>query len=219
MVHPTRRAVLVAATGLLAATRGASFGNAEEKKTLTRGTSANQGLSDIMSKRQSIRSYAPTPLETDKLAELLWTANGINRKATGGHTAPSYYASYASDLLVADAHGVWVYDPTLETLAQTATTDIRKLISPEPFVATAPVVILHLTNLKRMHKASREEQIRFAYVDAAIIGQNIYIYCAAVGLGTCLVGGLNPKALDKALGLTKDSFVTFAQPVGYPKPA
>lgn len=42
-----------------------------------------------LTRRKSVREFAPTPLSLQQLSELLWAANGINRPETGGRTAPS----------------------------------------------------------------------------------------------------------------------------------
>jgi nitroreductase len=56
-----------------------------------------------------------------------------------------------------------------------------------------------------------------AHVDSAIVGQNVYLYCASAGLGTVILGTVDRVGLPKRMGLRDDQIVTFAQPVGYPK--
>jgi nitroreductase len=68
-----------------------------------------------------------------------------------------------------------------------------------------------------MYKAAPDEQVRYAYVDSAIIAQNIYLFCAANGLGTCLVGGVNAKETIAALAFKDNMLLTYVQPIGYPK--
>jgi nitroreductase len=59
----------------------------------------------------------------------------------------------------------------------------------------------------------------YAAVDAAFIGQNVYLFCASEGLGTVFRGALDCEALGRALSLDTGQFVTFAQTVGYPQEA
>jgi nitroreductase len=66
-----------------------------------------------------------------------------------------------------------------------------------------------------MADISAEERRLYASVDAAFIGQNVYLYCASVGLGTVFRGAVDTAALARAMKLAEGQFVTFAQTVGY----
>lgn len=57
----------------------------------------------------------------------------------------------------------------------------------------------------------------YASVDAAFIGENVYLFCAPEGLGTVFRGAVDRAGLAEALGLNDEQFVTFAQTVGYPR--
>lgn len=176
-------------------------------------------LLEALSMRRSIRLYSDRPIEEGNLSTLLWCAFGINRPDSGGHTAPSWHGSMETDIYVADAQGVRKFDPAAQAAAVVLAEDIRKKTSAEPFVGTAPIVLIYVADRARMYKASDEEQIQAAHVDAAIVAQNVYLYCASAGLGTCLVGGADKPALAQLLKLPETQIVTFVQPVGYPKSA
>ena len=62
-----------------------------------------------------------------------------------------------------------------------------------------------------------EDRWLYASVDAAFIGQNVYLCCAAEGLATVFRGAVDTKSLGHALTLGAGQFVTFAQTVGYPR--
>lgn len=174
-------------------------------------------LTEALAKRRSIRLYGDQPVDDGMLETLLWSALGVNRPESGGRTAPSWHSSYGTDIYVADAKGVRKSDPAAGSLTSVLGDDIRAKASPQPFVATAPTVLIYVADLGRMYKAPREEQIQAAHVDAGIVAQNVYLYCASAGLGTCLVGGADKAALAGLLKLPETQFVTFVQPVGHPK--
>lgn len=174
-------------------------------------------LKEALSMRRSTRLYTAEPIAEDMLAEILWAAAGVNRPESGGRTAPSWHTSYGTDIHVADAGGVRTFDPAAGTLVPRLGDDIRGKASPQPFVAAAPTVLIYVADLSRMYKAPREEQVQAAHVDAGIIAQNVYLHCASVGLGTCLVGGADKKGLTAILNLPEAQFVTFVQPIGHPK--
>jgi len=47
------------------------------------------------------------------------------------------------------------------------------------------------------------------------IGQNLYLACEALGLGTCTIGAYDQQAMDALLGLDGDTeFVVYLAPVG-----
>lgn len=176
-------------------------------------------LIEALLRRRSTRLYTDEPIDTASLAALLWCAFGINRLESGGHTAPSWHTSMETDIYVADAGGVSKFEPATHRLLPVLTQDIRHEASPQPFVGTAPLVLVYVADRARMYKASDGEQIQSAHVDAAIIAQNVYLYCASVGLGTCLVGGADKAGLARMLKLPDSQLVTFVQPVGHTKQA
>lgn len=189
-----------------------------EVKHLPAGARAGgMSLMEALKLRRSTRLYSDEPIDAETLSNLLWAAYGFNRPESGGRTPPSWHTSYGGDLYVGAADGIWLYDPKEESLQQVTATDIRKKASSQPFVGTAPIVILHVTDLDRMYQASDEDRMLYAHVDSAIVAQNIYLFCAAAGLGTCLVGGADKKAVAEALTLSERKIVTYVQPVGHPK--
>ncbi|MEX0957168.1 MAG: nitroreductase family protein [Rhizobiaceae bacterium] len=173
-------------------------------------------LLEALALRRSTRLYSENTVDEEMLSTLLWAAYGVNRPASGGRTAPSWRTSYGTDIYVADANGVRRYDPAAHSMETVLGEDIRTSASPQPFVVTAPVVLIYVADLARMNEAPREEQLPMAHVDAAMAAQNVYLYCASVGLGTCLVGGADKAGLTKLLNLPDTQIVTFVQPVGHP---
>jgi len=49
------------------------------------------------------------------------------------------------------------------------------------------------------------------------VSQNVYLYCAVMGLGTVVRASIALPALSKAMGLGEKQHVIMAQCVGYPK--
>ena len=54
------------------------------------------------------------------------------------------------------------------------------------------------------------------FVDCGFISQNIYLYCASVGLGTVVRGSFNGDELAKILKLDEKQKVVLTQIIGYP---
>lgn len=183
-------------------------------------------LSDALARRESIRTYADGPIEEAQLLALLGAANGVNRSDVDGRTAPSWRTAKDIEIYVAQAAGVSHYNAANNALRPVSGDDIRSIASPQPFVATAPVVLIFVTELSRILEAAglepdaldalTEDHRIAAHVNAAVIAQNVYLFCAAEGLGTCLVGGADRAALATALKLTDGQLVAYIQPVGHP---
>lgn len=174
-------------------------------------------LMETLALRRSTREFKDQPLSHQTLANLLWAAFGINRTEGEDRTAPSWRHSKETDIHVATADGVYVYDPKANSLRRVLLGDIRKKTSSMVFVAQAPVVLVYVADRGRMAKASPEEQALNAHVDSAVIAQNVYLFAASAGLGTVILGSVDRNALAQTLVLRADQIVTFSQPVGYPK--
>jgi nitroreductase len=165
--------------------------------------------------RRSCREYSPLPLEPQVLSDLLWAAYGVNRPETGERTVPFWRHRRVIDVFVAMADGVWRYEPDTHELALRLAADIRAQTGTQDFVATAPANLIYVAHGEHMSEMLSAERRLYASVDAAFIGQNVYLYCASEGLATVFRGALDTEALGQTLQLGYDQFVTFAQSVGY----
>jgi len=166
--------------------------------------------------RRSTREFSPRPLPEQLLSDLLWAAYGINRPG-GDRTAPCWRHIMVIDVYAAMADGVWLYDPNQHALRPHLTADIRAQTGTQDFVAAAPLDLVYVAHGERLAGISPEERRLYASVDAAFIGQNVYLFCASAGLATVFRGAIDYKLLNQAMRLEEGRFVTFAQTVGYPR--
>jgi nitroreductase len=65
---------------------------------------------------------------------------------------------------------------------------------------------------------SEEEKRIYAAATTGAIVQNVYLFCAAEGLGTVVRGLVNQSALRSSMGLRENQQILLAQTVGYPAP-
>ena len=119
------------------------------------------------------------------------------------------------DVFLALSDGVWIYEPTAHTLPLHLADDIRGQTGYQDFVATAPLNLIYVAHGERMTDISAEERRLYASVDAAFIGQNVYLFCASEGLATVFRGAVDYPKLSRTLRLSDQQFVAFAQTVGY----
>ena len=182
---------------------------------LDRGAS----LVDALSQRRSVREFEARPLELPALAGLLWAAFGVNRPDSGHRTAPSARNWQEIDVYVVTADGIRLYDAPGQALRRVATGDHRAATGLQDFVARAPVNLVYVADLSRMTDTSAENRDLYAGIDTGVIAENVYLHCAAAGLGCVVRGLVDRDALAGVLKLRPGQRVIAAQSVGYPATA
>jgi SagB-type dehydrogenase family enzyme len=191
-------------------------------------------LRQLVSRRTSVREYAPKPLALAELSYLLWCTQGI--KLIHGEqltlrTVPSAGARHAFEtvLLVNRLEGVAPsvcrYLPVEHQL---------EVISTQPdlggrfaaacfnqiFVRECAVAFLWVAVPYRMTWRYGERGYRYLHLDAGHVCQNLYLAAEAIGAGVCAVGAFDDDALNGLLGLNEDeAFVIYLAAVGKKQPS
>ena len=170
-------------------------------------------LNEALSKRQTIRAYLKQELSEQQIGNLLWAAFGVNRP-NGKFTAPTAANRQEIRLFFLTAKGAFAYCPETHQGKQITTKDLRSLAG----VFKAPLYIVIAADLD---KAVSQQ---YAAMDTGYVSQNIYLYCAASGLGTCAIGSFSHipgsdkgAELNNALKLSKDQVVILTHSVGIRK--
>jgi SagB-type dehydrogenase family enzyme len=179
-------------------------------------TAGGMPLMQALKARHSTREFGSQPLPPQVLSNLLWAASGVNRPDSGQRTAPSAHDWREIDVYVTTADGAYRYDPSTHALIRVAAGDIRPLTGVQDFVASAPVNLVYVADLDRMSGAGVGCAVERLVFGAGFIAQNVYLYCASVGLAVVVRGLLDREALAAALGLGKHQRILLAQSVGYP---
>ena len=165
--------------------------------------------------RHSTREFAATPLPLATLATLLWAGFGVNRPRSGGRTAPSAHGWQEIDVYAALAEGLYRYDAAAHALEPAVEQDLRALTGVQDFVGAAPLNLVYVADFSRMPDASQQDREFFAACDAAVVAQNVYLYCAAAGLVTVVRGLVDRKRLAPAMRLRREQRIVLAQTVGF----
>ena len=173
-------------------------------------------LMQALKERQTTRVFGTKKLPVKVLSDLLWAAFGINRPDSEKRTAPSARNWQEVDVYVVMEDGTYLYDAKANKLKAVAKGDLRKLTGPQPFVASAPLNLVFVADISKMKGAQPEAQALYSGADVGFISQNVYLFCASEGLATVVRGSVERDALAKALNLTKEKKIIFAQTVGYP---
>jgi len=180
------------------------------------GMSGGMPLFTALHQRHSVRAYERRPIPLEVCSNLLWSAFGINRPESGDRTAPYWRHVMVIDLYLARRDGVWIYEPKSHSLLPHLKDDIRAETGMQEFVGSAPLELIYVAHGERMDIQGEERRL-YASVDAAFIGQNVYLFCASEGLGTVFRGSFDETKLARRLRLEPQQFVAFVQTVGYPR--
>lgn len=180
-------------------------------------TTGGLPLMEALRQRHSAREFRPDALTQQQLSDLLWAACGLNRDALGGRTAPSAMNAQEVDLYVALPQGLYLYEPKAQALQLVVAQDVRRVTGYQDFVDTAPLDLIFVADHSRMKIVPAAMRESYASVAAGAMAQNIYLYCASVGLATVVRAWFDRQALTQAMGLTPDQQLLLTQTVGWPK--
>ena len=194
-------------------------GTAQDLQPLTLPAPRTEGgkpLMQAIAARHSSREFDAKPLPLQELSDLLWAADGINRRESGKRTAPSAMNWQETDIYVLTAVGSYLYDPSANVLKPVARGDFRSLAGTQDFVASAPVNLVYVVDRARMSRAGDDDKKIYGGADVGFIAENVYLYCASEGLAVVVRGSVERGKLAAALNLRPEQAVILAQTVGYP---
>ena len=167
-------------------------------------------LMQALNERATKRSYSSAQFTDQQISDLLWSANGVNRQ-NGKRTAPSAVNRQEISLYLLTDKGVYLYDANANTLLEVNKGDFRQWAGK----FQAPIYLALVADLKKA--ASK----KYAMIDTGYVSQNIYLYCASIGAGTCAIGSFDRikgsekgKKLHQALKLGKDQVIMLTHSVG-----
>lgn len=182
-------------------------------------------LEATLAKRRSVRDFAPGPLTTAEVAQLLWAGQGITG-AGGRRTAPSAGALYPLELIAAVGHvdavpaGVFRYDPNTHALARIGNSDRRQQLAraalSQAWVGDSAVIIAVVGVPRRTTAKYGERGRRYIYLEAGHAAQNICLQAVALGLAVTPIGAFRDDAVHDLLGLGAEAQPIYLLPVGRP---
>lgn len=178
-------------------------------------TAIGRPLMRTLKDRHSTRSFSSRKLPAQQLSNLLWAAFGVNRPDSGKRTAPSAMNWQETEIYVATAQGLYVYEARSNELQPVLHEDVRALTGTQSFVKDAPLDLVYVADLAKARAGSAQRDM-FVAADTGFIAQNVYLFCASEGLATVVRGSIDRPALAKAMHLRPDQKIILAQTVGYP---
>lgn len=172
-------------------------------------------LMQAFKNRHSTRVFSERDISLQEIANLLWAANGINRKESGKRTVPTAMNRQEIDVYMSNKEGLYRYDATEHALVTIHNRDIRAMTGTQAYVATAPVNIVIVADLDKM-RGDQQSKLQTANIDAGFVSQNIYLYCASENMATVVRGSVDRDMLAPEMGLGPNQYIVVSQTVGYP---
>jgi SagB-type dehydrogenase family enzyme len=179
-------------------------------------------LMKALEKRRSKRKWKDEPLSDQNLSDLLWAACGITMEATKRtkcrRTAPSATNCQSVKIYVAIKKGLYLYEEARHELILILREDVIRHISTQKMMQSAPAGLIFVSDYSRMKSyLSKKDDDRKWFVagtETGFISQNIYLYCAASGLNTVIIGLVDRHRLHNIIGLKEHERVVYTQAVG-----
>jgi Nitroreductase len=147
---------------------------------------------DIVKTRYSVRDFADTPVEDEKLHKIL----------EAGKWAPSACNIQPCFIIV-------IRDDA-------AKRNLRPAYNRDWFI-NAPVILSVCVD--RLSAWVRADKVSYGFVDAAIVMDHMVLAATELGLGTCWIGAFKTQEAKKALKLPENVEPVAFIPLGYPKSA
>jgi SagB-type dehydrogenase family enzyme len=184
-------------------------------------------LWQAVAERRSQRDYRDRPLTQDELAALLWATQGITGSGSGYHfrASPSAGALYPVETYLAVhqvagvAPGIWHFQVLDFALELVAAGDYRQpLVAAglsQRFLGDAGAVFIWTGVLNRARWKYRERAVRYLFLDAGHICQNLMLAATALNIGVCPVGAFFDEEVEQIIGVDEaEEVVLYLASVG-----
>ncbi len=183
---------------------------------------------ELVTRRQTLRRYAPTPLSLAELAYLLWCTQGVKKVTSTNtrRTVPSAGARHAFETIVLVnrveelAAGLYRYGAlahdliTLDAPAD-ITTQVMAACLDQQQIADSAVTFIWVADVYRMQWRYGERGYRYLHLDAGHVCQNLYLAAESIGCGACAMAAFDDDRLNRLLGLDGEKeFVIYLASVG-----
>lgn len=188
-------------------------GVAQTVKLDPRAGQAPADLWECLRLRRSQRRYAERSMTLDELAALVWSTQGITLASRHClfRTSPSAGALYPVETYLAVHRvdgvetGIWHLNVQKFELELLSAGDYRRPLVEaglaQNFLGAASVVFLWTGILNRARWKYRERAIRYLFLDAGHICQNLMLAATGLGLGCCPVGAFFDDEVERLVGV------------------
>lgn len=186
-------------------------------------------LRKTIEERRSLRRYSADPLSLEELAYLLWLTQGVKRvspRPATLRTVPSAGARHAFEtfLLVNRvsglAPGLYRYAAVRHALVDVhGPEDVCEQITGathnQEHVRQSAATFIWVADTVRMSWRYVERSMRYLFLDAGHVCQNLYLAAESIGCGVCAIAAFEDSFMNEVLGLDGvDQFAIYVGSVG-----
>ncbi|HNX67346.1 MAG TPA: SagB/ThcOx family dehydrogenase [Bacteroidales bacterium] len=180
-------------------------------------------LMKALETRRTKRKWAKASLSDQELADILWAGCGVTmpetKRSKCRRTVPSAHNAQSVSIYVALERGLFRYDEKVHSLIQVSEKDIRNEIGSQKMMKTAPVALIYVSDFSKLKWYTGTDDSRrwfAAGTEVGFISQNVYLYCAAAGLNTAVIGLVDRQRLGEVMELSNNEKVVYTQVIGRP---
>jgi SagB-type dehydrogenase family enzyme len=176
-------------------------------------TEGGRPIWETMRHRRSVRLYGTDPMPPEHLSQLLWSTHGITGRSASRElrNAPSAGACYPIDAHVAVNNVVGIeqgmyryiegeHALELEHLGDVGA-DIASAALGQTMCHSSSVTFAWTAVTSRTTGRYGERGIRYVFMDAGHVGQNMYLAATALGYGCCAIAAFDDAAMNRVLRL------------------
>lgn len=186
-------------------------------------------LFDLVNSRASRRKFTGEKITLEELSYLLFVTYGVRDKRIPFRvlkTAPSAGNRHSIEitLIVLDVEdlkpGIYRYTTMDHSIYKISSAEnliekLNKGVRKQRFVINSAVVFLLSTIPYRTEWRYKEASHKVIALDAGHIGENLYLACEALGLGTCAIGAYDQDLIDELIEVDgEEEFTIYVFPVG-----
>lgn len=182
----------------------------------------SSALFSIRANRRSCRCFSRKKMTTSQIGSICHYAYSIS-----DHSVPSGGALYPLRIYVLIEEpqdglelGYYEYDAEQNCLVRfNDEVDVEQLkycFNQEEMPFGSSVQIIIAADLERQPYKYANRGYRLTLIEAGHVAENISLYCAEQGLGSCEMGGVQDEPLKRELELAENIWPLLAIPVGYP---
>ncbi len=179
-------------------------------------------VEEALAKRRSRRRFTGKAITDKQLSNLLWAAQGVTEKESGFRASPSAGAVYPLTLYVVLqkaaglAQGIYRYLPESHSLELSKKgwfwKNLQGAAMDQRFISEASVVIVVTGDGEGIKRKYGKRGRQYMLNEVGHVGQNLYLACEAMGLGTVAVGAFEPADVESILGVKEEPL--YLMPVG-----
>ena len=175
--------------------------------------------------RKSVREFSDQPLTLEELSQILWASQG--KVKSGRRSAPSAGALYPLEIYVVSGNietinpGIYRYDFKRHGLSKILEGDRRSSLASaalgQYWVKNAAVDVILTAIFERTTAKYGERGVRYVFIEAGHVAQNILLQAVSLGLGAVPVGAFYDEEVRKTLNLPQEEKPVYIIPIGREK--